>query len=87
MSTNSTMHLAVAVLSIEVLGCTECAEVSEPFEIASFVDGLCLNISALVGVARAIERWGYSRSRTRIDMMFDERGVGLSIVVVGHLGI
>lgn len=69
MSTNSTMHLAAPVLSVDVLGCTDCAEVSEPFDIASLVDGLCLNISALVGVTRAIERWGYSRSRTRIDMI------------------
>ena len=69
MSTNSTIHRDAPGPSIEVLGCTECAEVSEPLAMASFVEGLCLNISALDGVTRAIERCGYSRSRTRIDMI------------------
>jgi hypothetical protein len=37
--------------------------------IASLVVGLWRNIRACEGVTRAIDRWGYSRSRTRIDIL------------------
>ena len=44
-------------------------EVSDPLFMASLVEGLWRKMRAWVGVTRAIERWGYSRRRTRIDML------------------
>jgi ABC-type transporter Mla MlaB component len=42
--------------------------VRDPLAMESLVVGLWRKMRAWEGVTREIERWGYSRKRTRIDM-------------------
>jgi len=44
-------------------------EVREPLAIESVVEGVWRKMRAWVEVTRAIERWGCSRRRTRMDMV------------------
>jgi hypothetical protein len=62
------MHRGAAAPSTDVRGGGDWTEMRDPLAIASFVVGLWRNIRAWEGVTRAIERWGYSRNRTRMDI-------------------
>jgi hypothetical protein len=69
------MHRGAAAPSVDMRVGIDWTEVREPLAMASFVVGLWRNIRACEGVTRAIERWGYSRNRTRIDI-FELQRVG-----------